>query len=121
MVAARKCLLKRIFAVSSPLPFDAVRTFTSLTGTLDIRDLLKSQNTRVNSFSTVQSPLAPCVTCTNVPVSFWKTIDHNNRSSKRQIGKLQTSCEKNNSKCNRLLIRDCVHFCMICNGLMLMY
>ena len=40
--------------------------------------------------------------CANVPVSFWKTIDNNNRSTERQIGKLKNIIQKRlNDGCNR--------------------
>ena len=87
MAVARKPLLKHIFAVSPPLPFDAVTTPNSLPVTLEICDLLKSRNARLKSSLTVQSQLAPCVMCANVPVFFWKTIGNKNRFTERQIGK----------------------------------
>ena len=87
MAAARQRPLKHIYAVSPPLPFDAVKTPNSLPVTLEICDLLKSRNVRLKSFSTVRSQFAPCVMSANVPVSFWKTIDNNNRFTERQIGK----------------------------------
>ena len=63
MAVARKRLLKHIFAVSPSLPFDAVKTPTSLSVTLEIRYLLKSRNARLESFSTLQtnSLLVSCV------------------------------------------------------------
>ena len=63
MAVARKRLLKRIFEVSPSLPFDAVKTPSSLPVTLVIRDLLKSRNVRLKSFSTLQtnSLLVSCV------------------------------------------------------------
>ena len=87
MAVARKRLLKHTFAVSPPLPFDAVETPNSLPVTWEICDLLISRNARLKSFSTVQSQFAPSIMCVNVPVSFWKTIDNNNRFTERQIGK----------------------------------
>ena len=40
--------------------------------------------------------------CANVPVSFWKAIDNNNRSAERQIGKLKNIIQKRlNDGCNR--------------------
>ena len=87
MAVARKRLLKHILAVSTALPFDAVKTPNSLHVTLEIRNLLQSRNARLKSFSTVQSQFAPCVMSANVPVSFWKTIGNNNRFTERQIGK----------------------------------
>ena len=77
-----------VFLVSSPLPFDAVKTPNSLPVTWEIRDLLKSRNARLKSFSTVRNQFAPFFVCANAPVSFWKTNDNNNRSTERQTGKL---------------------------------
>ena len=56
---------KITFAVSPPLPIDAVKTLSPLPMTLGIRDLLKSRNARLKSFSKVPSQFAPCVMCAN--------------------------------------------------------
>ena len=84
----------------------------SLPVTLEIRDLLKSRNARLKNFSTVRSQFAPCVMCANVPVSFWKTIDNNNRSTERQIGNLKHHLIRIlSNECNHLVdtrLRACV-------------
>ena len=63
----QKMSAKITFAVSLPLPIDAVKTLSPLPMTLGIRDLLKSRNARLKSFSKVPSQFAPCVMCANVP------------------------------------------------------
>ena len=73
---------KYIFAVSPPLPFDAVKTTNSLPVASE------SRSARLKTFSTVRSQFAPCVMRANVCASFWKTIYNNNRSAEQQVGKL---------------------------------
>ena len=94
MDVARKCLLKHIFAVSHPLPFDAVKIPNSLPVTLKICDFFKSRNARLRNFPTARIQFAPCALCANVPVSFPKTNDNNNRSTERQVGESQISLKK---------------------------
>ena len=63
MAVARKRLLKHILAVSTPFPFDAVKTPYTLPVTVEIRNILKSRNARLKSFSTVKPICSLCHVC----------------------------------------------------------
>ena len=99
-----------LFSNSPPLSLDAVKTSTSLPALVNVPAQLQSRSAMLKNFFTVQSKTAPCVSCNNVIATFWKTIDNNNRSTERRIGKLKNIirdrvCDSHNSRRTDLRFR----------------
>ena len=68
---------------------DAVKTSTCLPASVNVFVQLRKGPARLKFLLTAQSKTAPCVLCANVPAAFWRASDHNNRCTKRLIGKLK--------------------------------
>ena len=51
--------------------------------------LIKDRKTNLKSFFTNETKNAPCIMCLEVPATFWKHVENNNRSTERIIGKMK--------------------------------
>ena len=76
-----------VFSEVPPYCMEAVKT-ASFPDVVNTRALLQDRTSRLRHFFTSASKNAPCITMTSVSPNFWKTIDNNNRSTERRIGKL---------------------------------
>ena len=78
-----------VFSEVPPYCMEAVKT-ASFPDVVNTRALLQDRTSRLRHFFTSASKNAPCITMTSVSPNFWKTIDNNNRSTERRIGKLRS-------------------------------
>ena len=78
-----------VFFEVPPYCMEAVKT-ASFPDVVNTRALLQDRTSRLRHFFTSASKNAPCITMTSVSPNFWKTIDNNNRSTERRIGKLRS-------------------------------
>ena len=51
--------------------------------------LLKDRSATLKRFFATLSKTAPCISCSEVPASFWRNAENNNRSTERMIGKMK--------------------------------
>ena len=77
-----------VFAEVPPDSCEAVKS-GSFPDSVNAQALLKDRSATLKRFFTTLSKTAPCISCSEVPASFWRNVEINNRSTERMIGKMK--------------------------------
>ena len=78
-----------VYSEVPPYTTEAIKTSRSFPQSVDVRLFLQDPTKKLKHFFTWKSKDAPCITASHIHPSFWKSIDNNNRSTERRIGKLK--------------------------------
>ena len=104
-----------VYSEVPPYTTEAIKTSRSFPQSVDVRLFLQDPTKKLKHFFTLKSKDAPCITASHIHPSFWKSIDNNNRSTERRIGKLkgviQERISEKPSQLNRSDIRLRVFLC----------
>ena len=77
-----------MFSEVPPYSFEAVKT-GHYPDSVDARKLLQERKATLRDFFSAESTTAPCILCSEVPETHWRSIENNNRATERFIGKLK--------------------------------